>query len=142
MVPHSVDSMHFIDFAELDYHIHILSWDESQLEPLVSYGIYEIGRVALGPLMPTPFRLVLKAVLVQTTTVVPLTFPHYSAQMPFVLIPDVEEVRTPYVDDVHIPDIQYVIRGGRVVRQQPSIAARPLEGTSSHEGVRREMTRF
>ncbi|KAL6322368.1 hypothetical protein AAG906_007921 [Vitis piasezkii] len=46
---------------------------------------------------------------VQTTTVVPLTFPYYSAQTPFVLILDVEKVRTPYVDDVHIPDIQNVI---------------------------------
>ena len=107
--------MHFIDFAELDYHIHILSWDESQLEPLVSYGIYEIGRVALGPRMPTPFKLVPEAASVQTITVEPLTFPHYSAQTPFVLISDIKEVHTPYVDDVHIPNIQYVIHGGRVV---------------------------
>ena len=45
----------------------------------------------------------------------PLTFSHYNAQMPFVLIPDVEKVWTPYVDDAHILDIQYVIRWGRVV---------------------------
>ena len=92
----------------------------------------------MGPQMPTPFRLVPKATLVHTTTVVPLTFPHYSAQMPFVLIPNVEEVQTPYVDDIHILDIRYVIHGGRVVRQQHPIAARPLEGTSAPKEVRRE----
>ena len=129
------DSMHFIDFVELDDHIHMMSWNESKPEP---DGIYEIGRVTLGPRMPTPFRLVPEVASIQTTTVVPLTFPHYSAQTSFVLVPDVEEVRTPYVDDVHIPDIQYVICGGRVVRQQPLTTARPLEGMSSHEKVRRE----
>ncbi|RVW42230.1 hypothetical protein CK203_096567 [Vitis vinifera] len=51
-------------------------------------------------------------------TVEPLTFPHYSVQMPFVLIPDVDEVQAPYVDDVHTSDVQYVIRGGR---QVPSV---------------------
>ena len=132
------DSMHFIDFAELDDHIHMMSWNKLKPEPIVSDGIYEIGRVTLGHRMPTPFRLVPKAASIQTTTVVSLTFPHYSAQTSFVLIPDVEEVRTPYVDDVHIPDIQYVIRGGRVVRQQPLTTARPLEGMSSHEKVKRE----
>nr|CAN68299.1 hypothetical protein VITISV_009905 [Vitis vinifera] len=57
---------------------------------------------------------------------------------PFVLIPDIDEVHTPYVDDVHTSDIQYVIRGGRVVRQQSPTTARPLEGATSHEEVRRE----
>ena len=109
--------IHSIDFVELDDHIHMLSWDESELEPIVADEIYEIGGVTLGLWMPTPFRLVLEATLVHTTTVEPLIFPHYSVQTPFVLIRDVEEVQTPYVDDVHIPDIQYVIRGGRVVQQ-------------------------
>ena len=94
--------------------------------------------MTLGHQMPTPFRLVPEVALVQTTTVAPLTFPHYSAQTPFVLIPNVEKVRTLYVDDARIPDIQYVIRGGRVVRQQPPTATRPLEGTSSHEKVKKE----
>ena len=54
------------------------------------------------------------------------------------MIPDVDEVQAPYVDDVHTSDVQYVIRGGRVVRQQPPAATRPLEGTSSQEEVKRE----
>ncbi|RVX17133.1 hypothetical protein CK203_003439 [Vitis vinifera] len=61
-----------------------------------------------------------------------------SVHTPFVLIPDIDEVHTPYVDDVHTSDIQYVIRGGRVVRQQSPTTARPLEGATSHEEVRRE----
>ena len=87
--------------------------------------------VTLGPRMPILFRLVPEEASVQTTTVEPLTFPHYSVQMLFVLIPDVDEVQAPYVDDVHTSDVQYVIRGGRVVRQQPLTIARPLEGMSS-----------
>ena len=48
MVPPPTDSMHSINFVELDDHIHMLSWDESDLEPIVSDKIYEIGRVILG----------------------------------------------------------------------------------------------
>ena len=35
-VPHLIDGIHFIDFAELDDHIHMLSWDESKPEPIVA----------------------------------------------------------------------------------------------------------
>ncbi|RVW15271.1 hypothetical protein CK203_082033 [Vitis vinifera] len=92
----------------------MLSWDDSKPKTIAFDGIYEIGQVTLGLQTPTPFKLVPEVASVQTTTVVPLTFPYYSAQTPFVLILDVEKVRTPYVDDVHIPDIQNVIRGSRV----------------------------
>ena len=112
-----IDDIHSNDFAELDDHIHMLSWDESKLNPIVSNEIYEIGRVTLGPQMFTPFRLVPEATSVQTATVEPLTFPHYSVQTPFVFIPDVDEVPTPYTDDAHTSVVQYVIPGGRVVRQ-------------------------
>ena len=96
--------------------------------------------------MSTPFRLVPKATSVQTATVEPSIFPHYSVRTPFVLIPNVDEVQTPYVDvpqtpyvdDAHTSDVQYVICGGRVVRQQPPVATKPLEGTSSQEKVKRE----
>ena len=115
MVPHSVDDTHSINFVELDDHIHMLSWNESQPEPIVSNGVYEIGRVVLGPRMFTLFRLVPKAASIQMTTVEPLTFPHYSVQTLFVLILDVVEVWTPYVDDIHTSDVQYVICEGRVV---------------------------
>ena len=116
-VPPPTDSMYSIDFAELDDHIHMLNWDESEPKPIVSNEIYEIGRVTLGPRMSTPFRLVQEVASIQTATVEPLTFPHYSVQTPFVLIPDVDEVQTPYIDNVHTSNVQYVIRGGRVVRR-------------------------
>ena len=98
MVPPPTDSMHSIDFVELDDHIHMLSWDESELEPIVSDEIYEIGRVSLDPRMSTPFRLVPEAALVQTTIIEPSIFPHYSVRTPFFFILDVDEVQTLYVD--------------------------------------------
>ena len=88
--------------------------------------------------MPTPFRLVLEAASVQMATIKPLNFPHYSVQMPFVLISDVEEVQTPYVDASLTPDVQYILREGRALRQPPPTTARPLEGTSAPKEVRRE----
>ncbi|RVX01390.1 Transposon Ty3-G Gag-Pol polyprotein [Vitis vinifera] len=106
--------MHSIDFFEFDDHIHMLTWDDSEPEPIVSDGIYEMSGVTLGPQMPVPFRLVPEAASIQTVIVKPLIFPYYSVQTPFVLIPDVNEVQAPYVDDVHISDVHYVIRDGRV----------------------------
>ena len=110
----------------------MLSWDELEPEPIVSDEIHEIGRMTFGPWMSTPFRLVPNAASVLTATIEPLTFPHYSVRTPFVLIPDVDEVQTlyvdvsqtpyvdvsqtPYVDDIHTSDVQYVICGGRVVQ--------------------------
>ena len=70
----------------------------------------------MGPRMSTPFRLVPKAVSIQTTTIELLTFPHYNVQTSFVLILDVVEVQTSYIDHVHTSDVQYVIRESRVVR--------------------------
>ena len=54
------------------------------------------------------------------------------------MIPNIDEIHTLYVDDVYIPDIQYVIREDRVVRKQPLTAARHLEATSSHEELMRD----
>nr|CAN73588.1 hypothetical protein VITISV_026203 [Vitis vinifera] len=115
-IPSSADDIHFLDFAEFDDHIHMLSWDESALEPMVSDEIYEMGRVTLSPRVPTPFRLIPKAALV--------------AQTPFVLITDVEEVQTPYVDDVHIPDIH--THREALIRAQSQIR---VETTTTPEGL-------
>ena len=116
-VPPPADSMHSIDFFEFDDHIHMLTWDDSKSEPIVSDGIYEMSGVTLGPRMPVPFRLVPEVASIQTVIVEPLIFSRYSVQTPFVFIPDVDEVQAPHVDDVHTSNVQYVIRGGRVVRQ-------------------------
>ncbi|KAL6348381.1 hypothetical protein AAG906_005686 [Vitis piasezkii] len=85
-------------------------------EPMVSDEIYEIGGVTLGDISIDGHSRA-------------IDFPTLRCSDAICLDSDVEEVQTPYVDDVHILDIRYVIRGGRVVRQQPPIVARPLEGT-------------
>nr|CAN71252.1 hypothetical protein VITISV_012872 [Vitis vinifera] len=101
-----------------------------------------MSRATLGPRMPTPFRLVPEAASVQIATVEPLTFPHYIVQMAFVLIPDVEEVQTPYDDVSQTPDAQYILLGDKVLRQLPPIVARLIEGTSAPDEVLRIPTSF
>ncbi|RVW60319.1 Ran-binding protein 1-like a [Vitis vinifera] len=82
--PYPTDGIHFIDLVELDDHIHMLSWDEPVVEPIVVNGIYKVGGVTFSPWMPTSFRLVLDVTSVQSTTVEPLTFPCYNVQTPVV----------------------------------------------------------
>ncbi|WJZ94855.1 hypothetical protein VitviT2T_013680 [Vitis vinifera] len=131
-VPPPADDIHFLEFDEIDDHIHMLSDDDSDPEPIMPDVIYETSGVTLGPRMPAPFRLVPEVASVQAATVEPLILPHYSVQTPFILIPDVEGVQAPYVDDSQTLDIQYVLRGGRVMRQPPPAAsARPLGASSS-----------
>ncbi|XP_034704151.1 uncharacterized protein LOC117928364 [Vitis riparia] len=137
-VPPPADGIHFLEFDEIDDHIHMLSDDDSDPEPIMPDVIYEMSGVTLGPRMPAPFRLVPEVASVQAATVEPLILLHYSVRTPFILIPDVEEVQAPHVDDSQTLDIQYVLRGGRVMRQPPPTAARPVEGTSAPEDVRAE----
>ena len=114
-VPPPAGGIHFLDFDETDDHVHMLSWDDPDPEPIMPAGIYETSEVTLEPQMPAPFRLFHEAASVQTTTSEPLTFTRYSVQAPYILIPDVEEVRAPHVDISQTPDIQYILRGGRVM---------------------------
>ena len=93
----------------------MLSWDDSDPKPIMPDEIYEMSGVTLGLWMPVPFRLVPEAASIQATTSEPLTFTRYSVKTPFILIPDVEEVRAPCVDISQTPDIQYILRGGRVM---------------------------
>ena len=72
------DGIHFLDFVELDDHVHMLSSDDSNPEPIVSNGIYEMDKATLGPWMPVSFELVPRAASVQTTIVEPLILPHYN----------------------------------------------------------------
>ncbi|RVW21319.1 Transposon Ty3-G Gag-Pol polyprotein [Vitis vinifera] len=114
-VPPPAGGIHFLDFDETDDHVHMLN--------------------------PAPFRLVPEAASVQAATSEPLTFTRYSVQAPYILIPDVEEVQAPHSDDPQTPDVQYILRGGRVVRQPPpAAAARPLGDTSSQEEIRVDTT--
>ncbi|RVW61620.1 Transposon Ty3-I Gag-Pol polyprotein [Vitis vinifera] len=116
-VPPPADGIHFLEFDVIDDHIHMLSDDDSDPEPIMPDVIYETSGVTLGPRMPAPFRLVPEAASVQAATVEPLILPHYSVRTPFILIPDVAGVQAPH---------------------PPAATARPLGGTSSQEEVRAE----
>ena len=137
-VPPPADDIHFLDFDESDDHICMLSWDDTDPEPIVFDEIYEMSGVALGPQMPTPFRLVPEAASVKATIVESLTISHYSVQTPFILVLDVEKVQTPHINDSQTLDVQYILREGRILRQPPPAVARPLEGISALEEVRVE----
>ena len=56
--------------------------------------------------------------------------PCYSVQTPFIL--------TPHRETVDTPKIQYVIRGGRVARQQPPIPSRPIDPDTTRDDIVRE----
>ena len=98
-VPPPADGIHFLDFDEIDDHVHVLSEDDSDPEPIMPYVIYEMSEVTLGPRMLAPFRLVPEVALMQAATVEPLILPHYNVQVPFILILDVEEAQAPHVAD-------------------------------------------
>ncbi|RVW22319.1 hypothetical protein CK203_101856 [Vitis vinifera] len=67
-VPPPAGGIHFLDFDETDDHVHMLSWDDPDPEPIMPAGIYETSGVTLEPQMPAPFRLVPEAASVQATT--------------------------------------------------------------------------
>ena len=57
-VPLPVSGIHFMDFIELDDHIHVLSWNDSELEPILVDESYEVDGVISYPQAFAPFRLV------------------------------------------------------------------------------------
>ena len=58
-VPPPTDGIHFMNFTKLDDHIHMLSWDDYEPEPIVVDESYEVDGVILDPQPSSPFRLVL-----------------------------------------------------------------------------------
>ena len=70
--------IHFMDFTEPDDHIHIMSWDDSKLEPIVVDENYEVDEVILDPHTSAPFRLVLDMPPVLLTMVGLLILPCYN----------------------------------------------------------------
>ena len=69
---------------------------------------YEVGRVILDSQASAPFRLVPNTSPVQLTIVEPLILPCYIVHFPFILSLDPDETVN--------QDVQYIIRGRRVVR--------------------------
>ena len=47
-----------MDFIELDDHIHVLSWNDSEPEPILVDESYEVDGVISYPQAFAPFRLV------------------------------------------------------------------------------------
>ena len=72
-----------------------------------------------------PYRLIPDA-----HTFSSVTHSRYTTQSPFIL--------TPSEDHLGSDDVQYVIRGGRVVRQQPPVPIRPLDSDAARKEVARE----
>ena len=99
VVPPPDGGIHFLDFADSDDHIHMLSWNDIDPKPIELGDIYETSSMSLGPQVVTPFRLVPKVASVQMTIVEPPTSTRYSVQTSFVLVPDVEEIQAPHSDD-------------------------------------------
>ena len=58
VVTHLADGIHFMAFIKPNDRIHMLSWDDSKLEPIVAYESYEVDGVISDPQASTPFRLV------------------------------------------------------------------------------------
>ena len=66
----------------------------------------------------------------QLTTIGLLIHPCYNIQSLFILSQD--------PDETVAQDVQYVIRGGMVVQQQPPTVVRPLESDVTREETRRD----
>ncbi|RVW64505.1 hypothetical protein CK203_040343 [Vitis vinifera] len=65
-----VSGIHFMDFTKPDDRIHMLSWDDSEPEPIVVDESYEVDGVILDPEASAPFRLVpdTPSIRVETST--------------------------------------------------------------------------
>ena len=130
---HAVPSPHggiHLDFVADDDVIHMLSWDDLVLEPIVLDGSCKVDGVTSSPQALIPFRLIPDVELLPLPTPRLMTHSCHTTHTPFIL--------TPCKDQTNFHDIQYVIQGGRVVHQQSSAHARPLDGDTVKEDVRRE----
>ena len=77
-----------------------------------------------------PFRLIPDVMPMQLFAFYSMTHFCHTTQTSFIL--------TLCENKIDFHDIQYVIQGGRVVRQQPPTLARPLDGDAVREELRRE----
>ena len=132
-VPSLVGGIHYIDFAKSDDRINMLSWDDQGPELIVFHdgyvddGVHEVFsskhihvHVILAPSI-TP-------VWIPTSRLV--TLPCYIVQTPF--------IQTPHRGTVDTPEIQYVIKGGRVVKQQPPVPSQPINPDTARDKTVRE----
>ena len=127
-VPPRPGGTHFLDFSVDDDVIRVLSWDDLVPEPIILDGSYEVDGITSSPQTPMLFRLILDVAPMQLLAPRSMTDSRHTTQTPFIL--------TPCEDQTDSHDVQYVIRGGRVLRQQPPALAKPLDGDAVMEEVK------
>ncbi|RVW69501.1 Retrovirus-related Pol polyprotein from transposon 17.6 [Vitis vinifera] len=106
-----------------DDSIHMLSWDDGLLEPIVLHDSYEIDGVSLVPQTPAPFSLIPDEAPFQLTHPAPLVIRCQDAFVPFTLWPE--------DDDSAGREIQIVTRSGRIA--QPPLPA--LQSTQARISI-------
>ena len=84
-VPPPPGGIHHIDFVE-DDNIHMMSWDDGLLEPIVLNDGYEIDTV--GFQTSTPFSLISDWVPFELTPIAALGIARQGPSVPFILRPD------------------------------------------------------
>nr|CAN67851.1 hypothetical protein VITISV_020214 [Vitis vinifera] len=85
VVPPPLGGIHHIDFVE-DDNIHMMSWDDGLLEPIVLNDGYEIDTV--GFQTSTPFSLISDWVPYELTPIAALGIARQGPSVPFILRPD------------------------------------------------------
>ena len=132
-VPSPAGGIHSIDFVESEDRIHMLSWDDQRSEPIAfddGYGDDGVHEVFSSQHIHSHVISAPGITPVWIPTLRPVTLPCYSVKTPFIL--------TPHRGTVDTPEIQYVIRGGRVVRQQPPVPSRPIDPDTPRDETVRE----
>ena len=114
--------------------IHMLSWDDQRPEPIAFDDGYRddgVHELFSSKQIHSHVVSVLGITLVWILAPRPVTLPFYRVQTPFIL--------TPHRGTIDTLEIQYVIRGCRVVRQQPPVPSRPIDpDTTIDETVRKD----
>ncbi|RVW63937.1 hypothetical protein CK203_056776 [Vitis vinifera] len=117
----SPGDIHHMDLIE-DDNIHMLSWDDGLLEPIVLHDNYEVDGVSVVPQAPTPFSLIPDEAPFQLTHSTPLVIGCQDAFVPFTLWPK--------DDDSEGREIQIVTRSGRIAQsphqQSDHLRVQPL----------------
>ena len=111
----------------------MLSWDDQRPEPIAfddGYGDERVHEVFSSQQIHSHVISVPVITSIWIPSPRPVTLPCYSVQTPFIL--------TPHGETVDTPGIQYVIRGGRVVRQQPPVPSRPIDPDTTRDEIVRE----
>ena len=125
-VPPPARGIHFIDFDGTDDFIHMMSWDDHALEPIMLVEDSEVDGFVLSTQLPVPFSRIPDAPPFQLSYSHDLVVGH-DVPTAFVLMLD----DTIGFDD---RDVHIVTRSGRVVQPE----TRPLEGTGFRDDVIRE----